>query len=51
MLKSDTRVKEGKGIQYFSNGTVLDGYFQKNNFIKGRIIDVFGNQVSGSFQN
>ena len=27
VLKSDTNTREGKGIQYFANGTVMDGYF------------------------
>jgi hypothetical protein len=35
----DKTVREGKGLQFFSNGTVQDGYFEANQFIKGRLID------------
>lgn len=49
VLKSNTAVREGKGIQYHANGTVFDGYFQTDQFIKGRMIDSEGNQVTGTF--
>ncbi len=29
----------------------MDGYFSSNEFIKGRLIDTNGNQISGSFLN
>jgi len=38
-LKSDPTIREGKGMQYYANGTVLEGFFEQNNFVKGRIID------------
>ena len=49
VLKSNTAVREGKGIQYHANGTVFDGYFQADQFIRGRMIDAEGNQVTGTF--
>jgi hypothetical protein len=41
-------VRDGKGLQYFANGTVLDGFFEQDKFIKGRIIDAQGNKAQGS---
>ena len=31
-------MRHGKGLQQYTNGTVLDGYFLENRFIKGRMI-------------
>lgn len=39
VLKADPEVREGKGVQYFTNGTVFDGYFKAGQFIKGRMYD------------
>jgi hypothetical protein len=47
--KSDTNCREGKGLQFFQNGTVFDGYFSNNTFIKGRMIDAQGCQLIGTF--
>lgn len=33
------------------NGTVFDGYFQNNSFIKGRMIDSQGGLITGTFVN
>lgn len=44
-------MREGKGIQYFTDGSVVEGYFQADQFVKGRLIDVNGNILTGSFQN
>ena len=49
VLKADLSVREGKGVQSFLNGTVMDGYFASNKFVKGRLIDSMGNQITGVF--
>lgn len=49
VLKSDTSVREGKGVQMFTNGTVFEGYFQAGLFVKGRMIDAAGNTLTGNF--
>ena len=49
--KSDKTIREGKGQQLHTNGTVFDGYFYENRFIKGRMIDTVGTMITGSFIN
>ena len=51
VLKSDNTIREGKGQQQHVNGTVFEGYFFENRFIKGRMIDAVGTMITGSFAN
>jgi hypothetical protein len=51
VLKSDTNTRVGKGVQTFANGTVQDGYFLANSFVKGRMIDAEGSILTGGFVN
>lgn len=44
-----TETREGKGMQSFTNGTVLDGWFYQDKFVKGRMIDCKGNKLQGNF--
>ena len=51
VLESDTSTREGKGTQCFQDGSVLDGYWQANLFIKGRLISPEGTTLAGGFKD
>ncbi len=49
VVSTDEKCREGKGVQQFTDGTVLDGYWQGNRFIKGRLVTATGVTLTGVF--
>ena len=49
VLSTDDQCREGKGTQQYLDGTVLDGYWQGNKFIKGRLVTANGVTLTGVF--